>query len=278
MEEATQERAPKGADQLSPGRNRGPQVAPPLRELGWKPWVKREIRPSPVGTAQAPTCVHKSVAIVTAMRMELAPLLHGKRAQQVDGVELFEIDSAVVALSGIGKEAARRAAEAVLRYAQFELLVSAGIAGAVSPALKIGDVGWAREVVDAGTGARYRTPGGDWLVATVQTVGGPAAKQELLTKYGADVVDMEAAAVAQVAKERGLEFAAVKSISDEAGFAMPPMTRFINPNGKFATGAFLFYVALRPKWWPVLGKMRTNSAIASANLCRAVEHLRGDRS
>ena len=60
----------------------------------------------------------------------------------------------------------------------------------------------------------------------------------LLTKYGADVVDMEAAAVAQVAKERALEFAAMKAISDDAEFAMPPLTRFIDENGKFATGAF----------------------------------------
>ena len=95
------------------------------------------------------------------------------------------------------------------------------------------------------------------------------------TKYGADVVDMEGAAVAQVARERGLEFAAVKSISDDAGFAMPPLMRFIDAERKFANGRFLLYVALRPKWWPVLGKMRANAAIASANLCRAVEHLIG---
>ena len=145
----------------------------------------------------------RPVAIVTAMRVELAPLLRGKRAQQVDGVELFEIDSAVVALGGIGKKAARRAAEVAIGYSQPELLVSAGIAGAVSPKLKVGDVGWAREVVDAWTGIRYPTRGGDWSVVTVPTVSGPAEKRDLLRQYGADVVDMEAAAVAEVASEYG---------------------------------------------------------------------------
>lgn len=217
--------------------------------------------------------MHKPVAIVTAMRMELALLLRGKRAQQVDGVELVEIESAVVALSGIGKKAARRAAEAVIRYAQPELLVSAGIAGAVSLKLKVGDVGWAREVVDGGTGVRYRTRGGDWLVATVQTVGGPAEKRELSRQYGADVVDMEAAAVSEVAGEHGLEFAAVKAISDEADFVMPPLARFVEDSGRFATSRFIAYVAIRPQLWPVLKKIRANTTIASANLCRAVVNL-----
>jgi adenosylhomocysteine nucleosidase len=217
--------------------------------------------------------VRKPVAIVTAMRMELAPLLRGKRAQQVDGVELFEMDSAVVALSGIGKKAARRAAEAVLEYAQPKLLLSAGIAGAISPRLKVGDVGRIREVVDIATGERYPTRGGEWVLATSQDVSDAAEKRELGAKYGADVVDMEGAEVAQVARERGLEFAAVKSISDEAGFTMPPLMRFIDPNGRFNNGSFLLYVGLRPKWWPVLRKIRANTAIASANLCRAVMNL-----
>ena len=49
---------------------------------------------------------------------------------------------------------------------------------------------------------------------------------------------MEGAAVAQVANERGLKFAAMKAISDEAAFVMPPLNRFIDENGKFATGSF----------------------------------------
>ena len=207
------------------------------------------------------------------MRMELAPLLRGKRAQQVDGVELFEIDTAVVALSGIGKNAVRRAAEAVIGYAQPELLVSAGIAGAVSPKLKVGDVGWAREVVDAGTGIRYRTRGGDWLVVTALTVGGPAEKRDLSRQYGADVVDMESAAVAEVASEHSLEFAAIKAVSDEADFGMPPLASFVEESGRFATVRFMAYIALRPQLWPVVRKLRANSRVASMRLSSAVEHL-----
>ncbi len=118
-----------------------------------------------------------------------------------------------------------------------------------------------------------RRRAGDWVLATSQDVSDAAEKQDLLTQYGADVVDMEGAAEAQVARERGVEFVAVKAISDEAAFVMPPLNRFIGGNGKFDTRQFLFYIALHPKWWATLGKIRKNSKIASANLCQALEHL-----
>jgi adenosylhomocysteine nucleosidase len=218
---------------------------------------------------------HKPVAVVAAMAVELAPLLGKMKPRQVNGVALFELAQGVVAIGGIGAKCARRAAEAAIEYAQPALLLSAGIAGAISPKLKVGDVGRIREVVDAATGDRYPAGGGEWVLATSQDVKDVAEKQELRTKYGADVVDMEGAVVAQVAKEHGLEFAAVKSISDGAGFAMPPLMQFIDKDGKFAKGRFLLYMLLRPNWWPVLVKIRANTAIASANLCRDVEHLIG---
>ncbi len=217
--------------------------------------------------------VRKSIAIIAAMPIELSPLLGKRQPQLVDGVELFELPEAAVAVGGIGEARARHAAEVVIDQAQPKLLVSAGLAGAVSPQLKVGDVGRIREVVDVTTGERYPTPGGDWVLATSQDVSDSIEKQGMSAKYGADVVDMEGAAVAQVARERGLEFAALKSISDDASFVMPPLNRFIDGNGRFDTQRFLVYIAIHPKWWSTLGKIRQNSKIASANLCQAVEHL-----
>jgi adenosylhomocysteine nucleosidase len=220
----------------------------------------------------------KPIAIVAAIRVELAPLLGKIPSQQVGGVELFELPDAMVAIGGIGEKRARHAAEVVIERARPKLLISAGMAGAISPQLKVGDVGRIREVFDVATGDHYLTRGGEWMLVTSQEVSDAEEKQGLLTKYGADVVDMEGAAVAQVAKERGLEFAAVKAISDDASFVMPPMNRFIDANGRFDTTRFLVYAALHPKWWATLGKIRKNSKIASANLCRALEHLIQDYS
>ncbi len=206
------------------------------------------------------------------MPVEVAPLLNGVKPEQVDGVDLFDLPNAVIAVGGIGERFARRAAEVAIEHAQPKLLLSAGIVGAISPKLKVGDVGRIRQVVDVATGAIYPTTGGDWVLATSQDVSDAAEKHDLLTKFGADVVDMEAAAVAQVAKEHGLEFAAIKSISDDAEFDMPPLNRFID-NGKFDTRRFLIYIALHPRWWGALGKIKKNSEIATEKLCEEVRHL-----
>lgn len=237
------------------------------------PVERATLERTPKGAVKGLSEARGPVAIVAAMPVELAPLLGKLRPQQRNGVALFELAHAVVAVGGIGEKCARRAAETVVNYGKPTILLSAGLAGAISPKLKVGDVGRIKEVVDAATGERYPTREGEWVLATSQDVSGAAEKLELRRKFRADVVDMEAAAVAQVAVEHGVEFAAVKAISDEAGFAMPPLTRFIDQDGKFTKGRFLLYVAFRPKWWPVLGKMRANAAIASANLCRELEHL-----
>lgn len=216
---------------------------------------------------------HKPVAIIAAIRVELAPLLGNVRATKMNGVQLFELPNAIVAIGGIGEKFAHRAAEVAVDQAQPRKLISAGIAGALSPELKVGDVGHIREVVHAGSGTRYPGASGKWILATTDDVIDAATKQELLTKHAADIVDMEAAAVAQVARARGLKFAAVKAISDEAAFEMPPLGRFIDENGRFSIGSFLMYVAFRPKWWSSLGTLKRNNDLAAANLCRELEHL-----
>ena len=221
---------------------------------------------------------HKPIAIVAAMRVELAPLLRKRHVQQVDGVELFELPDAMIAVGGIGEKAARHAAEVVIEHAQPRMLISAGLVGALSPQVKIGDVGRIREIVNVVTGERYAAREGEWVLATSQEISDVAQKKVLMASCKADVVDMEAAAVAQVAKERGLEFAAVKAISDDASFEMLPLARFVDGDGGFNMPRFLVYVALHPKWWATVGRLRKNSRIASTNLCRALEHLIEDRA
>jgi len=215
----------------------------------------------------------KPVAVIAAMPVELAPMIGRLQAQQVNGVDLYELPNAVIAVGGIGEKFARRAAEVAIECAQPRQLISAGMVGAISPRLKVGDVGRIRDVVDVATGERYSAGDGEWVLVTSQDVSDASGKQQLRAKHGGDVVDMEGAAVAQVAKERGLEFVALKSISDDAAFEMPPMNRFIDKNGRFATPRFLMYVALHPKWWSTLGKLKHNSELATKNLCSALEHL-----
>ncbi len=143
----------------------------------------------------------------------------------MNGVAAFRAAECVVAIGGIGEKFAHRAAEVAIEYAQPKQLISAGVAGAISPKLKVGDVGHIREVVDAATGTRYPGVGGELGAGDIaRRLRTSRRSRSLLTKHAADVVDMEAAAVAQVATRAGdLKFAAIKAISDEAAFDMPPL-------------------------------------------------------
>ncbi len=220
----------------------------------------------------------KSIAVVAAMRRELEPLLAGVRGQQANGVEFFELENAVVAVGGIGRSAARKVAEAAIAKYEPSVIVSAGIVGALTAALKVGGVVHAREVVDTDSGVRFAAGEGDAVLATVASISGPAEKRMLADRWKADVVDMEAAAVATVAQEHGIEFAAVKAISDEFDFVMPPVGQFVDSAGRFETVRFALYVAMRPKWWPAARQLNANSRIAALNLSSAVRHLIDQRS
>jgi adenosylhomocysteine nucleosidase len=215
----------------------------------------------------------KSIAFVVAMRRELEPVLTRIRGQRANGVEFFEFEQAVIVVGGIGRSAARRAAEVVVERYNPTTLISAGIAGALKATLRVGDVVEGSEIVDAESGARFKVSGGTSLIVTVSSVSASEEKRLLSDRYQADVVDMESAAVAEVAQEHGIECKAIKAISDELDFVMPPVAGFVDANGKFKTVRFAAYVAMRPKWWSAVQHLNANSRTASMNLSHAVGHL-----
>lgn len=215
----------------------------------------------------------KSVAVVVAMRREIAPLLRGIRAHVAEGIKFFELSDAVVGVGGVGEKAARHAAESLVSRYLPDVLISAGLVGALTPKLKVGDVVEAKEVVDAGSGAKFETGRGTAKLVTGSSVSGPTDKPIEAERWNADIVDMEAAAEAAVAKEHGIEFIAIKAVSDDLNFPMPPLGRFVSDEGKFETFRFLTWVAVRPKWWSAVGRLNANSNLAATNLSEALSHL-----
>ena len=215
----------------------------------------------------------KAIAVVAAMHRELAPLFNEIRPQGADGIEFFELQNAVVAVGGVGRAAATRATEAVIAKYEPANLVSAGLVGAITANLKVGDVVHAREVIDADSGAHFVSADGDGVLVTVSAVSGPGEKRTLAQRWNADVLDMEAAAVAAQAQRSGIAFKAIKAVSDELDFVMPPLGTFVDPAGDFHTLRFLAYVAVRPKWWKHVRELNANSRKATMNLCAALGHL-----
>jgi len=220
------------------------------------------------------------VAIVAAMEREVAPLIRGWKVREIehDGrrYRLFEsvgagIGDAVLICGGIGAEAARRAAEAVIHEIQPSRVLSVGYAGALDEILKVGEVFVPRLLVNAADGARTETGSSEGILVSYSAVANSDQKKRLAKAYQATAVDMEAAAVAQAAQAHGIEFGALKAISDAADFAMPAMERFVAGDGTFRAARFGLHVAMRPWLWGRTITLARNSAKASRALCAAIE-------
>src|SRR6266446_10028177 len=97
-------------------------------------------------------------AIIAALDREVSTLTKGRSRVQQDyegrGYFFFESDGMVVVSGGIGVDAARRAAEAVIALYRPALLLSAGFAGALDPALHVADIFTPADVIDARDSSR----------------------------------------------------------------------------------------------------------------------------
>lgn len=223
------------------------------------------------------------IAIVAALEREVRPLIKHWRKNERDHegrqFYFFECDEAVLVCGGIGAEAARRAAEAVIVLYAPQILYSVGYTGALDSQLKVGDVVYPSRVINASDGSSVAISGGEGILVSYGHVAGPEQKRNLREFYGAQAVDMEAAAVARAAEARGVEFRAVKVISDELDFQFPSTDRFVDPTGRFQEARFALFSAVRPWLWPRVALLARNSNRASRllsdrliKICREPAH------
>lgn len=217
------------------------------------------------------------LAIITALERELAPLIggwtHTATTSQNRRVHIYESDHALVAFAGIGVVNARIAASAAHAHANGAIaqFISAGLAGALVPELAVGDLVTPRLIIDDVDNGQIAAAAGEGTLVTASSIAGAEAKRALAAHHAARAVDMEAYAVADVARIYGIPFIAVKAISDPLDFPMPPLSRFVSDSGQFQTAKFAFYTAMRPWTIPTVLALGRNSARAAGRL---VAHLR----
>jgi len=193
-------------------------------------------------------------------------------------VKVFERGDTVLVCSGIGRQAARRATEALITLCHPETVQSVGYAGALTPALKVGELIRPARITDAGDGSSLEISHGHGILVTASCTATSEQKRRFAEMYRADAVDMEAAAVAKGAEARGIRFSALKVISDSVDFDMPPTDRFVTSEGQFRSGRFVLFAALRPWLWGTVATLAKNSKAATRVLCRALEKELVERS
>ena len=159
-----------------------------------------------------------------------------------------------VAIGGGTSEGARRAALGLAESGAAALL-SFGLAGGLDPALRPGDVLVPRGVLVGGRRfetdpALCRLLGGATphvLLGGERIVAATADKQMLWRTTGCAAVDLESAAVAEVASDKNLPFAVLRAVCDPAGRAVPSAAlAALDAGGAVALGRVLVSVGRRP--------------------------------
>ena len=229
------------------------------------------------------------ITVVTALRLEsravLAALARPRRIRSVSGPSWAGTAGAnhvTIVQGGVGPEAARRAAAALA--ADSDVILSIGFAGGLAPWLAPGDLVLPAVVlweegelvrryavhdavlgqVDAALQSElgWRPTRGD-LFSSPTVLAATAAKRRAAERYGAIAVEMEAAALAAYAAERGVTFVALRAILDPADLSLEGL-----PPGLAASWAARVRLVAIPSVWPLLAMLRRHVAVAAAALTR----------
>jgi adenosylhomocysteine nucleosidase len=189
----------------------------------------------------------------------------------------------VVAVAG-GGDAKSLAEKLNALHGDIRGVISIGLAGALSPLLKVGDLVIADQIItgteswDCHGGWRVRLMsrlahahqgqlfGSDVIIEKAETKAG------LHTATGALAVDMESQVAARFAYERNLPLAGLRVISDDAMHVLPPAALVaMKPDGGIALGRVLGSLLRRPQQLPSLIRTARTSNKAFAELLRCLD-------
>lgn len=231
----------------------------------------------------------RKIGIVFALRDEVRGLERalseahtGTRARGdtirwwIGGTEL------IVAVSGVGRKRCEVATEKLIREGA-SLIICAGLAAALDPIARVGDVFVASRIMLADDADSTPIPSAPCIVGAVppggssefvirhsdvvttdSVVRAASDKSRIFRASGAAALDMESYAAAEVCKRNNVPFAVIRSISDTADQDLPDevhdLARIEGRPGQFA------FTLTHPRIWPQLARLRAQARIASDNL------------
>ena len=216
------------------------------------------------------------VAALTAEARTLGPV----RANQINTLA----DGTLLIISGMGPQAATRAAQALVGAGARSLL-SFGLAGALDPGLGAGAVLLPAAVTD-GTGVVHRTCAvwraqlavragagaehhGGTLLSVAQPLMTASAKSEAWGRTHACAVDMESFAIGRVATEQQSDFAIARVVIDTAVDSLPgSVTRATDARGELNYPRLLSGLLRSPAELLALLRLARRYRLAMASLRR----------
>lgn len=214
-------------------------------------------------------------------------MVTGLASEAVVATTLAGDDDFPVRVVCAGASAARAAVLARrLVDAGVNALVSFGIAGALDPRLRSGELIVAKEVLTEGA-ERY-TCDRDWQEAVRSALAElqqpcrrgpilgssrlwrePGDKAAVFGSTGCLAVDMESGAVGAIAAEAGLPFLALRAVADRAQDALPALVEnAVKPDGLPAIGRSVAALIRHPSQLPAMLRLARQSERALARLRR----------
>jgi adenosylhomocysteine nucleosidase len=180
----------------------------------------------------------------------------------------------ILAANGPGPDLSGRAVEVAKEHEELEGLVSTGFCGGLDPALQLGDIFVATEVLTPHLGSMLPLlpayPAGSArtgkLLSLDRVVSTVREKAEL-RKTGAQAVEMEAAAVANRAQDWSIPFYAIRVVTDTAAQSFPlDFNGMRDAQGRFSRAKILGAAFRRPAVFPELLRLNRTCKVAAQAL------------
>ena len=199
------------------------------------------------------------LGIVAALPDE-AKCLHNNKLDVATPVEIQK--NIFLCLSGIGYESAYSASKLLLGL-NIDALISWGVAGAIDSSLTSGDLiisksiinndknykatdNWIKRISDSCKDEAYKIVDGD-IASSKEMCASVADKKLLFKKTSALAVDMESAAIAELAKNNNIDFIALRTIADTAETNIPEaVIKHTDNLGKPKLNLFILSCILKP--------------------------------
>jgi adenosylhomocysteine nucleosidase len=154
------------------------------------------------------------------------------------------------------------------------LVLTCGFAGGLNPELKLGDVLF--ETADEKLSSRILTSGAKparfFCADRIATTAGE--KKTLRAQTGADVVEMESAAILGVCRELGIPCATVRVISDTASEDLPlDFNALAKPDKNLDFGKLFLAIACSPGKIGALMQLQKKTNFAARQLSAVLERV-----
>ena len=249
------------------------------------------------------------IAVLCAIRQEISPLaacMNVSKKFDIDEIPFYQGDMdgrpLTLVQGGIGRNNAIKAASCLLESTNVDLLISAGVAGGIRHGLKVGDLVVAERVGYSGQSdfdgeelqlesdfackeeivqlARQFSNDPESkmhfgkLLTVDKVINQASTKKRIGEQNSFLAVEMESAAVAEVAMEKGVEFAAIRSISDDIDDDLQlDYDNVISDEGKVKVGSIALSVLKNPQKLALLSRLNKQTRSASKSLANFMNKL-----